>query len=319
VSSYLTSITLIETIRREGMIPSSQNTFTDDDFLAMANQEMRIGMVPTIMTHHQEYFVTDSDPIPLVADVNNYEIPYRAIGGKFRDIFYVDTGSNLQAMTRINPDNRSYFQQTNVQNRFVFYYLQGTDVVLTPNVGSTPTGSLLFSYYLRPNELVSETRVGIIETITTGASTTVLALSQIPTGFTTTELYDILQTKPGHKTLGMDITATSIDSVNKTITFNNTDIPSGLVVGDYVAFAEECVIPQIPSELHDVLAQRVVLRCLQALGDQMGYNIASAKLGEMNVSTSVLVDNRSEGNPEKILNLKGPLRSSKVRRRGWGF
>lgn len=319
MSSYLTSSTLIEAVKREAMVPTSQNTFSDDDFLAIANQEMRIGMVPTIMTHHQEYFVVDSDLIPLVADKNSYEIPYRAVGGKFRDIFYVDTSGNLQAMTRINPDNRSYFQQTNLQNRFVFYYLQGNNVVLTPLVGPTPVGSLLFSYYLRPNELVSETRIGTITNIAEGVSTTVLTLDQIPSSFTTSVLYDMLQTKSGHTTLGMDITSTALDTINKTITFNNDDVSSDLVVGDYVAFAGECIIPQIPDELHDVLAQRVVLRCLQALGDQAGYGVAKDKLSEMNTNTHALVDNRSEGNPEKIVNLKGNLRSAKIRRRGWGY
>lgn len=319
MASYLTSSTLIETVKREALIPTNQVTFTDADFLAIANQEMRIGIVPTIMTHHQEYFVVDSDDIPLVANVNHYEIPTRAVGGKFRDVFYKDTSGNLQAMTRINPDNRSYFQQTNLQNRFVFYYLQGTDVVLTPDVGPTPVGSIMFSYYLRPNELVAETEVGIIQTITEGASETVLALDAIPSTFTTADLYDILQTKAGHKTLGLDVTATAIDTINNTITFSNDDIDASLVVGDYIAFAGECIIPQIPSELHDVLSQRIVLRCLQALGDQPGYAIAQAKLGEMNNSTSVLVDNRSEGNAEKIVNLKGVMRASKVRRRGWGY
>ncbi len=319
MSSYLTSSTLIETVKREGMIPTNQGTFTDNDFLAIANQEMRIGIVPTVMIHHQEYFVVDSDDIPLVADTNHYEIPYRAIGGKFRDIFYKDTAGNLQAMTRINPDNRSYFQQTNLQNRFVFYYIQGTDIVLTPNVGPTPVGSIMFSYYLRPNELVSEDRVGTIETITEGATETVLTLDTIPASFTTGVLYDMLQTKPGHKTLGIDKTATLIDTINKTITFSNDDIDADLVVGDVIAFAGECIIPQIPTELHDVLSQRVVLRCLQALGDQAGYAIAQSKLTEMNTNASVLVDNRSEGNAEKVLNLKGQLRSGKIRRRGWGY
>lgn len=319
MSSFLTSSTLIETVKRIALIPTSQSTFTDADFLAFANQEMRIGIVPTIMTHHQEYFVIDSPEIPLVPDQNHYEIPNRAIGGKFRDVFYVDTAHNLQAMTRINPDNRSYFQQTNLQNRFVFYYIQGTDVVLTPNVGPTPVGALLFSYYLRPNELVSEDRVGTITNISTGVSTTVFTLDSIPTGFTTSVLYDMLQTNPGHKTLNLDISPTAIDITNKTITFNNSDVSSDIIVGDYIAFAGESIIPQIPSELHDVLAQRVALRCLQALGDQAGYSIAQSKLAEMNTSTSVLVDNRSEGNAEKILNLKGQLRSSKVRRRGWGY
>lgn len=314
---YLTSNSLIETVKREALIPENQRTFTDDDFLAFANQEMRIGLVPTIMIHHQEYLVRDSDAIPLVASQSNYAIPYRAIGGKFRDIFYADSDGNLQPMTRINPDNRAYFQDASLQNKFIFYYIQGNDIVLQPAVGENPTGSLIFSYYMRPNDLVTEDRVAIITNIAEGVSETVLTVDEIPDGFTTSVLYDLLQTKPGHKTYDFDLTATAVDSVSNTITFDNDDIPTDLVVGDYVAFAGECIIPQVPSDLHDVLSQRVVLRCLQALGAKEDYAVAASKLNEMNNNTSTLIDNRSEGNPEKIVNLKGILRSSKIRR--WGY
>lgn len=315
---YLTSSTLIDTVKREAMIPSAQQTFVDADFLAIANQEMRIGIVPKLLEFHQEYFVRDTAPIPLVANQSSYAIPYRAIGGKFRDIYYSDTQGNLMSMTRINPDQRPYFQQSNLQSRAIFFYLQGNEIVLVPTVGPNPTGSLIISYFLRPNELVDASRVGTITNITVGPTTTVFNLNQVPAGFTTTAVYDLMQTKPGHKTLSLDIFATAVDNVNNTITFNNSDIPSSLIVGDYVSFTGECIIPQVPADLHDVLAQRVVLRCLQALGDTQGYSVATNKLQEMEKFTGNLVDNRAEGQAIKLNNLNGVLKSAKARRnRGW--
>lgn len=316
---YLTSSTLIETVKREAMIPTNQSTFTNNDFLAFANQEMRIGLVPALMQYHEEYLVRDSDPVPLVSNQNNYAIPYRAVGGKFRGIFYQDTQGNLLTMTRIDPDNRTYFADSNLQDRFIFFFIQGNEIVLVPEVSENPVGSIIFSYYLRPNELVEETRVGTITTIAidTGAGTTTVTLDQVPTGFSTTVDFDLLQTRPGHKTIALDVRPSSIDSTNKTMTFDSDDVPSSLIVGDYVAFSGECIIPQVPADLHDVLSQRVVLRCLQALGDKDGYGIAQSKLGEMEQKTGNLVDNRAEGEPIKINNLRGVLRSSKIRNRGW--
>ncbi len=314
---FLTSSSLIETVKREAMIPQTQSTFTPADFLAFANQEMRIGLVPTIMQYHQEYLVRDADPVPLVANQSRYAIPYRAIGGKFRNIFYRDQNGNLMGMTRINPDDRPYFQNSNLQNRFIFFFVEGNEIILVPDVGANPVGTILFSYFLRPNELVDESRVATISAISVGVSTTTFTVDQIPTGFTTSVLYDMLQTRPGHKTLSLDKTPTAIDSINKTVTFNTSDVDSSLIVGDYIAFAGECIIPQVPADLHDVLSQRVVMRCLQALGDQPGYQVAGSKLTEMESKTANLVTNRTEGEPQKVNNLRGVLRTAKIRKRGW--
>lgn len=316
---YYNSETLIDAVKREGMIPSNQSTFTDADFLAFANQETRIGIVPTIMSLHEEFFVRDSDPVDLVANKNNYTIPYRAIGGKLRAVFYQDSNGNLRSMTRINPEDRPFYQQTNLQNRFVFFYVQGNDIVLLPDVGESATGSLIFSYYLRPNDLVDDSRVATISLITedSGAGTTTFTVDQIPTGFTTASVHDILQTKPGHRTIDIDVTPSAIDTTNLTITFDSDDVSSDIIVGDYISFAGECIIPQIPSSLHDILAQRVAARCLQALGDQPGLQMAKERLAEMETKTGNLVDNRTEGEPVKINNLRGLLRNAKVRKRGW--
>jgi len=323
-TGYLTSSSLIETIKREGMIPTSQNTFSDNDFLAMANQEIKIGLVPSIMQYHEEYLVIDSDDITLVANKSNYSIPYRAIGNKFREVFYKDQSGNLRAMSRISPDHRPFYQQSGLQSQFVHFYIKGNDVVLVPDVGSNPVGSIIFSYWFKPNDLVSESRVSTITSISTGASTTTYAVDFIPqnlqafvqdgvtlTSFSSLSKLDLLQRKPGHKTVAFDIYPTSVDTTNKTITFSSNDVDTSVVAGDYVAFAGECIIPQIPSDLHDVLAHRVMMRAVQALGDTNAYQIASTKLNEMEKNTGILIDNRSEGNPQKINNIRGPLRAAK--------
>lgn len=394
---YLTSSSLISTVKREAMIPTSTSTFTEADFLSIANQEMRIGLVPSIMQFHQEYYVRDSAPIPLQPNQNSYPIPYRAVGGKFREIFYLDLNNNIRSMSRITPDNRAYYQQSNFQNRFLYFYIQGNEIVLVPDVGPNPVGSIIFSFWMRPNELVDESRVATIESISTTGQTGVLTvissggpptltsvahgltsgnvitiegsnctpsidgewaitvltsdtftipttvvtpgtqgnwsylsttytLDQVPTGFTSTTSYDLMQTNPGHKTIAFDSIPLTLDTINKKITFNTSDtrtvafspnIGTAPIVGDYIAFSGECIIPQAPADLHDVLSQRVVLRCLQALGDQPGYALAQSKLQEMEKSTGVLVDNRSEGSPVKANNLGGLLRSAKLRRRNW--
>lgn len=329
---YLTSSTLISTIKREAMIPTNQSTFENSDFLAMANQEMRISVVPSILIYHEEYLVRDSDDITLVENQNAYPIPYRAVGGKFREVFYKDTQGQLRSMTRISPDHRPYYQTSNFQNRFVYFYIEGNDIVLMPDVGANPNGSIVFSYYMRPNELVDESRVATITNISVNSvqATTSYTVDNIPsnldtfmqngqsfTGFTSSVQYDILQTNPGHRTWNFDIVPITVDTVNKIITFNTSDVSSSIVAGDYIAIAGESIIPQIPADMHDVLAQRVASRCLEALGDQAGLQSANTRLKEMEMKTGTLVDNRSEGQAQKINNMTGLLRTAKIRKRGW--
>jgi hypothetical protein len=316
---YLTSDSLISAIKRKAMIPSNQNTFTDADFLAFANEELKIGLLPSILQLHEEFYVYPQT-ITLQANKSKYQIPYRSVGSKIRDLFYKDTNGNLVEMSRILPEDKSLYQQFGGNSNYLFYYIEGNNIVLTPDVGPSVNGSLVVTYYLRPSDLVAENRVAIITNITTDdvAGTTTYTVDGVPTGMIAgTSTLDLLQAKPGHKIRNFDIVAQNVNTINKTITFNTSDVDSETEIGDHIAFAGECMIPQCPSDLHAVLAQRVAARCLEALGDTQGLQNANAKLQEMELKTIGLIDNRAEGSPTKIVNRRGLLHGSLMRRRRW--
>lgn len=307
-SGYFTTDTLIEDIKRRAMIPTSQNTFKTVDFLSLINTELKIGIVPSVLSVHEEYYVYPKE-VALETNKSSYSIPYRAIGGKLRDLFFKDTNGNLYEMARISPDDKSMYQMNNSNVLYKFYYLEGNNVVLTPNVTTQPNGSLVFTFFMRPSDLVEETRVATISSISTDtdAGTTTYNVDAIPAGMTVLTRLDLLQTKPGHKILKWDILSSAINSTNKTITFLTTDIDSETEVGDMIAFAGECIIPQCPTDLQSVLSQRVAARCLEALGDTQGLTNANTKLQEMEIKTVALIDNRVDGSPQKIVNRRGLL------------
>lgn len=311
--SYLTSTTLISSIKRRGSIPTNQRTFTNDDFLALANEELAMGLVPLILSMQEEYFVYSED-IELVASQSSYPIPYRAVGGKLRDLFYKDSNDNLFEMSRISPEEKVTFQDNSDNSSFKYFYMEGNNIVLSPSVGSSPVGSLVTTYYLRPNSLVTSDEIGTITLISEGATTTTYTLDNMPDDFSPTAEYDINQTKSGHKIRVFDVVPTAISVANSTITFDNDDLPSDIVLGDHIGLAGECFVPQIPSDLHSILAQRVTQRCLEAMGDSAGLTAATAKLQEMETRSAPLIDARVEGAPLKIINRKGLLRNSRLRR-----
>lgn len=305
MAKYFTTNTLIESVKRRAMIPETQQTFQEVDFLAFANEEMDLGIIPHVLSFHEEYFVY-TELITIESNKSRYEIPTRAVGNKLRELAYQDSSGNIFEMTRIKIDDLPSYQNNVIQGSFTMFYVEGTDIVLVPEASSSPTGFLRFSYYLRPNEMVSEDRVSIITNI--DRNTGEISVDSVPTNIIISELLDFVQTKPPHKTLALDVSATSINNIAKTITFDPADIPASLAVGDQIALAGETIVPQVPSDLHSMLAQRVAARCLESLGDVQGLGSANAKLAEMEQKTGTIIDDRVEGAPLKVVNKHSTLK-----------
>jgi hypothetical protein len=163
------------------------------------------------------------------------------------------------------------------------------------------------TFYIRPNSLVLLQNVGIITGI--DRNTGIVNMSSTPSGFSANQLVDFIQVKSPHKTLVFDIQPISVDPNSNTITFDPIQIPNNLVVGDHVTKATECAIPQVPSDLHVMLAHRVGMSLLEAMGDMEALQIAGKKLTEFETKTSTLIDNRVEGSPRKVVNRNSHLRN----------
>jgi hypothetical protein len=398
---WLTSDSLIEAVKRKISFPVSQETFDEDDILAFANEEMAISQVPSILQYHEEYLVY-TEEVELESNKSSYQIPDRSIGMKLRDIFWKDENDNLFEMSRVNSEDRATWQSSTGTNTTIQkFYVQGNDIVIVPEIGDSPSGSLLFVYYLRPNQLVRDSRAALVESFTKaitldnsalsdgdtltingvvftakasgagddefniGASSilsatalvsaintngtvgtasnvagtsavvtlsyddityefetddssafaisanTVIVVDAEPEAIETGDIVDFLQTKAGHKTLDYDITAGTVSG--DTISFTATDIPENLIPGDYICLANECIIPQIPTDLHTSLAERTCARILSAIGDTEGLQLSTAKIQEMNSAQGSLLDQRVEGAPQKITSRNSLLRYGKMR------
>lgn len=316
MARYLTTNTLIASAKRRAMLPQAQITFTADDFTAFANEEMDMALMPYVLSHHEDFFLTSVD-IPLVSGKNKYAIPYRAIGNSLRDVSYKDTSNSIQEMTRISVEDESYYQYSGGNSftgtGFRVFYIKNNEIVLLPEDIQNPSGSLKVSYYIRPNQLVSEDRVSVITAV--NSTTGEISVDNIPDNIELDSLVDLIQKKSPHKCLSIDITVTNIDTVNNIITIDPSSVPSELTVGDMVATAEECIIPQIPTDLHSMLSQRIACRCLEALGDQAGLQAANLKLAEMESKGSSLIQDRVEGAPLKVNNRHSFLSRLKSRYR----
>ncbi len=399
---WYTSDTLIEAVKRKISFPISQSTFTNQEILDFANEEMMISQVPSVLSFHEEFFLY-RDTVALEANKSHYAVPNRAIGMRLRDVFYQDNNGNLLEMTRISQDDRAYYDNNTTSTGSIHkFYVEGNDIVLTPTPGSGPTGSLLFVYYLRPNQLVTDDRAAVIskfcsqltvvnasivagDTVSLGGQTftavssspstdefeigassiitatnlstaittngvasatnsssdTIAAtfnnvtytfttsnstafsinandcvqVTSVPTHFTAGNEFDFLKTDGGHRTFNIDI---ELQSISGTILeFTAGSLQDTMEVGDYVCSAHECIIPQIPTDLHTGLAERAASRVLAALGDMEGVSATNQKIADIQFKEGSLIDNRTEGAPQKITARNSLLRYGKmgIRRR----
>lgn len=305
---------LIESVKTRCLIPISQQTFSEEDILRFANEEIDLKMVPNIIRVKEEFYVK-SDLFDVGNESNQkFEIPYRAVGSKLRNVQYINSG-NTHVMSRIQPEEVPFYEYGAADNRESVFYLEGNYVVL-PTRFPSAGGQVKLSYYLAPNDLVLESRIGIISDIDRVGDGTVgsITLSNVsfPTNFTAAGLVDFLQVKPGFRTYSYDVSIQTVNPTTNQIFFNLEDIPADLKVGDHLASAGECMIPQIPVELHSMLAQSIACRVLEAMGDNDNLSRANEKLKEMEDMLFNVIDQRTEGNPQKINNIRGPIRRAKL-------
>lgn len=485
-TAWMTSADLLESVKRKISFPSSQITFTDDDILAFANEEMAISQVPSVLSFHEEYFVQVSI-VPLVVNQRHYPIPDRAIGMRLRGVFWQDLQGNIFDMARVSADDKAFWQNNVGYGQSVHkFYLEGNNIVLTPHHLTNPTGNLYITYFLRPNLLVQNDQAAIISSfqrtililddlgnrpfgstitiggvssfnaktitniaptnpalvtsgshglntgdtievsgsdsmpsidgtwtvtvdpsdpldkftipisVTTGGSqgtfkqftgvtftevvsspaanqfvgdfasgitasnlanainlngtvgtatvveatgpgwevivryvplnfvfstsvplgffiqdTQGIVFQNVPASIVSGSIIDFLQTKPGHRTKGLSVTIPTGGVLGNVINFTASTVPRDLIVGDYICLEGLCIIPQIPPDLHNGLAERTGARILAALGDSVGLQNSNAKIEEINKAQGTLLDNRDEGNPKKITARHSLLRYGK--------
>lgn len=293
-----TTTDLIASIKANASIPTSQNLFQAADFLRFANHEMQINLVPLVMSAREEYFVADYNH-SVTANQSSYQIPTRAIGGKLRDVQFI-SGTDISSLPRLEPELIS----STVNGREGFY-LQANNVVLSP----TPTvtdGTLRLKHFRRPGTLVATSACGQITDIDSGTNS--VTISSTPSTFTTGVEVDFIRNKPGFDSLAIDQAISGVSGT--TISFSS--LPSDLAVGDWIALATESPIPQLPVELHPVLAQAVAVKCILAQGKKA--EAEQMRLKEMKEAALLLLTPRIDGEPRKITNQYGLLNHF---RRGW--
>tara|TARA_R100001086_G_scaffold10197_1_gene5479 strand:- start:402 stop:1334 length:933 start_codon:yes stop_codon:yes gene_type:complete len=288
---------LVKSVRKRAMIPNDTDTYTDDDILEIANEEMDVSILPVLLSLHEEHLVTHID-IEVDSETTRYKIPYRSIANKLREVSLVDSAGGVYELSRISleelADYRSGYTSYNRNNIF---YVEGDEIVLLrSNLQSYDF--LRMYFYARPNVIVPEDGCAVIDVIDYDTGT--IVVKNFPSSFSSTPEMDFVGNKTPNKLIGYDIQPTSVDVNANTIMFDPDDLPENIEAGDYLCLKETTPVPQIPTEMHPVLAQVSAIFILEAMGDTEGLANAEKKLRKMTEGTMSIIDDRVEGAPQKI-------------------
>lgn len=286
---------LINKIKRRAFIPSAQSTFTDEELLAIATEEMHGVIVPDIIKTREDYFVYKDTSATLDGTLNqSFNIPSRAVGLQLREIS-ATVGGQERNIPRLDIEDRAY--------QDVGGYIYGFDITSNQvNLRGSNSGTLNMYYYLRPGELVKSNQARAIVSIDTATKT--VTLSSLLSSWTTNTSFDIIKKDGGFDHKAINLTVASLDSGLGTITFNE-DLPTAtwqaVAAGDWLIEAEYSPVPQLPLEWQEYLAEAVVGYIMESVGDSEGFQRAQARKAELKENALSIISSRVDGQSKKIV------------------
>ncbi len=296
-----TDLSIFRSVTIRSFMPLSDNTLDETKIIELLDEEMRSTVLPLVLAAQEEFYVQNYDQ-SLTTGVYNYVIPKRASFATWRDIVFVDSMGNEINMTMLAPEYvKITYPVGNMPPMYTFGFILNNDrITLWPPNMTVPTQyTLRMKIKRRPNHLTSYLNCGQITAI--DSNTGVINLSVNGDGtWTTSTIFDVIPNSPQFVSLSDDQAITAIDNTLNTVTVST--IPTGLAVGDWWCPAGMSCVPQIPYDMFPLLAQRGVIKCLEALGDTQNLQIAERRYQDMASDFARTVSPRIQGTPKKIVN-----------------
>lgn len=288
---------LISDIKIRGAIPTNQNRFTESRFLSLANSEMQVKVLPMVIRARQNYYEYDIDTAINASGL--YPVSTRAYLGLVSNVGLIDS-TNRFDLPWLSEETEVDLDQPRDASAGII--LKRNTLQLKPKDGAGFT-HLRSTILLRPGLFVLEENAAQI----TGISGTTLtfASSTIPSTWTTSNTFDLIQGNPQYDTLGIDLTISAITST--TIVLSATP-NSRLAVGDWIALAGQSPIVQLPEAFSYFLSQRVANICMLSMGDKAGYEAGKEAAKDMEKELSDSIQPRIQKEAQRLVNRTGLLR-----------
>jgi hypothetical protein len=313
---------LVSSVYRGILAPNAQNAQQPADVIAFLDQEMRTTIVPLVLAAQEEFWVTNYDQ-PVKQNVFQYTIPKRAAFATWRDVVFVDNAKQEINMSMLSPEYlKLTYPAGGMPPLYTFgFILKNDQIILYPNTSGSPTQyRLRMKIKRRPNNLTQTVNCAQIVAINT--STSVVTVNAVPTGWATTDTFDIIPNSPQFTSLRDDQTISLINANNITFSSPGVDPFTGqplsalptntetgaftMQVGDWICPSQMSCIPQVPYDMFSLLVQRGIIRVLESLGDTQNLTVAERRYQDMAVDFARTVSPRIDGTPKKMVNRNTP-------------
>lgn len=271
---------LISALKVHGSFPTSDDLFSDADFLSLFNHQMKVEIIPMMIKLNEEFFVQYKDFT--ITQGASYRMPSRAIGAMIRDLKVVDGSGNQTAIARLFEEDRP----ANMSG----YYIVRNSIELSSDFTAN---TLRMKYFARPSKLVLTTDCA--QVVSVDYNTSSVVVSSVPTDYANGMLADFVQNNNPYDLLGMDYTITGISGT----TINFASLPMGIEAGDWLCTANESPVPMVPDELHPVLVQSALCKTLSSKKDK-SYRDELDTLMRVKEDAINMLDPRVQDNSNKI-------------------
>lgn len=274
----ITSTIIVQMCSKFAALSSNQAGLGTADFLQIANLVMNT-LTSEIMAAREEFLIYQ-ESIAVAAGVTSVRVPYRAINGDLRHLWWEDGAGNR---TRLNANAIEDMEDYSVTATGTpsGFFMMGNSVILLPI--PVTSGSLVVAYPFRPNQIVDATQA---QSITAVAGNTITVPS-IPTTWLDGMPFDIVDSASGNGIVYYDLIGAI---VGNTITFP-TAIPNALV-GQYLTWANQSPVPMIPEEGHGLLLETVVMRLEMIRGNKDRVKNSGAVVADARKAWDALLRNR---------------------------
>lgn len=305
-----TTAEFLDGVKRRITIPANQELLDDQDILDMGSDVIRLKMSKLLKATNQNYMLTTED-IPLVADQGFYDVPYRSVANGVESLKYLfDDGVTLRSMGYVNVEDIAIYTPNTATYPEGFYF-QADQIGLIP-VPASSTGSIRIWFSRQPSKLCLVSNAGQI----TNISSNVITVDNAPTTFQPGTTIDFIKAKSLTTILKQDAVITNVAATQ--LTFSLADVPSRLVVGDWVALSEQTPILPFPDECYKFFEGLVGVVILgDALSDYEGAAKLQQTVDNDRKDIESLLEPRMENEAEKIVNYHSLLRQKAWRPFGY--
>jgi hypothetical protein len=295
----LTSEEFIAALKRRIIYPANQELLTQDALLEVVSGLLRTKMTKIVKASRQNYLLTTS-VIPLVSNQAFYDVPYRAVVNGLEDVKYLLTDNiTLRDLSYITVEDLEMFVSGSSYPQAFYFQSDQIGVVPTP---LSESGSLKVWWHRRLSKLCLPADAGQV----TNIAGDIVTIDNAPTTFMAGTLIDFIKSAGLPVILEQDVEITNVAGTQ--ITFATDEVPSRLVVGDWIAPAGFTPIIPLMDEAFEYFEGICGAHILDTIGDYEG----SARLMEEARSDEKdfmsVLEPRIDGEPEKIVNYHNLLR-----------